>query len=684
MDRPVIDYAATTVSSQHLRLVWSRLPLGWKTKGVTILWGVAFLVTWFAMTLIYAGAMEKTWQQLLNSDLLMPFMVMRDVLRDPATITQWEFAPAIYAFPDWILAGVLQASPLPRKWLPLVYGGCLLATSGFCIGWTLVEMRTARWAQAILWGTMIVAAVFLSSNLTRHGFGGNCLKWICAPFIHSGSIFSGLLFIPLLAQVFHGEGRGQLRSAYFAAALTAAACYSDLSFVAWFAAPTCIAFLITPAHMAFWLKARTIVVLAAIGGVAAALDRFLRSSSTAISGLPRDSMGSVNVWLDVLRQSINQGQWQLWLPVGLTFLMLPRAVMLTCSPRNRRQARPDSLELAIIFSSIASFVVPIIMGLVFNRSLLRYHLPVLILPYIWLLALASRWNSPRLRPFLSAAAVIFWLGCSALIPRGFAAIERISQSQTVSNALLSLGQRAGYGDYWTAKQTMFETNYAVHCLQLNPLGERQEFGYNTSWFDRRADDGKEVLPTFVVMTRLNEGVVRKLFGDPDTIKNFQDEIIWLYDKPLPLITKSNPSDLKNTIFTKGEYVGIGVTSPDTALHVARSHPDLLKLQNLAKGGASWLLQVGGNGFQDGNLMISHRPSGKYALVVEPTGKVVVMGDLHVGGTLTNSAAKNKPPDDATATATAAELRKQVDSLISIVEELLERVGDLEDAAVAAP
>jgi hypothetical protein len=321
---------------------------------------------------------------------------------------------------------------------------------------------------------------------------------------------------------------------------------------------------------------------------------------------------------------------------------------------------------------------------VFHRSLLRYQLPVLILPYIWLLAIASRWNSPRLRPFLSVAAVIFWLGCSALIPRGFAAIERISQSQSVSNALVSLGQRAGYGDYWTAKQTMFETNYAVHCLQLNPLGERREFGYNADWFDRRADDGKEILPTFVVMTRLKEGVIRDLFGEPDAVEQFQGEVIWLYDKPLPLIKKSAPSDLKNTIFTKGGFVGIGTPYPDTALHVARSHPDLLKLQNLAKGGASWLLQVGGNGYQDGNLMISHRPSGKYALVVEPTGKVVVMGDMHVGGALTTSAAKNKPPDDATATATAAELKKQVDSLISIVEELLERVGDLEDAAVAAP
>jgi hypothetical protein len=134
------------------------------------------------------------------------------------------------------------------------------------------------------------------------------------------------------------------------------------------------------------------------------------------------------------------------------------------------------------------------------------------------------------------------------------------------------------------------------------------------------------------------------------------------------------------VTTKGEFVGIGVSHPDTALHVARNHPDILKIENRSKGGAQWLLQVGGNGWQNGNLMISHRPSGKFALVVEPNGKVITMGDLHVAGKLTSS----QPVGGSGPT--TAELQAKVDALTAIVERLLAKVGDLdpEDSPLTAP
>jgi uncharacterized protein YlxW (UPF0749 family) len=76
--------------------------------------------------------------------------------------------------------------------------------------------------------------------------------------------------------------------------------------------------------------------------------------------------------------------------------------------------------------------------------------------------------------------------------------------------------------------------------------------------------------------------------------------------------------------------------------------------------------------------------------MEPTGKVVVMGDMHVAGKLTTAQPSNATSrDTATATAaTAAELKKEVDALTALVKELLGRVSDLEkdleDAAVPSP
>lgn len=133
------------------------------------------------------------------------------------------------------------------------------------------------------------------------------------------------------------------------------------------------------------------------------------------------------------------------------------------------------------------------------------------------------------------------------------------------------------------------------------------------------------------------------------------------------------------ITTSGEFVGIGTSHPDTTLHLVRKHPDLLKLQNSSKGGGSWVFQIGSDGWQDGNLMLVNRPDGKHAFVVEPQGRVVFLGDVHVAGTLTAPQASAGP-------ATVAALQQRVDALTKVVEELIVRVGDLEpgDASVFVP
>jgi hypothetical protein len=650
------------------------------------LWGIAFVAAWAALTLIYTSSLDRKWDLISNSDLLMPFMVMRDMFRNPASIMTWELSPAIYVFPDWIVAGVLQASPLPRKTLPFVYGGFLLTAYGLCIGWMMKEMRTADRPEAMLWGTTLIAAVFLANNVTRLGFGGMFIKCICAPYIHSGGLFAGLILIPLLMQRFHGEGDERRRSAIASLVLVGLACYSDPIFVLWFAAPVCLAYLVTPTRISLFYKARAVAGLAAVGGAAMAIDRWLRPGNVMVTVQSTDVLQAIEVWRLLLSSSIAQSQWQLWLPVMLTFVMLCRGAWLTRAQRGGVYARGDSVEVAIIFATVSSLVLPVLMGVMIHPSLLRYSLPVVFLPYVWLLAWCSRRFTPRARSRLSLATLGFWLGCTILLPQGVAGITRLQQAETLSGTLTSLGQRAGYGDYWTCKRTMFETDYAVHCVQLDTVGRQSHFNYNSAWFKSRADDDGEILPTFIVMSRLDEAAIRGLFGDPDTIAQFRgdngvDESIWLYDDPLPLIKPAAMKAATSPAFAtlkknrlEGDLIGIGTGNPISTLHVARrDHPDLLTLQNLSERGGSWLLQVGGNGWQDGNLMISHRPSGKYSLVMEPSGKVVVMGDMHVAGTLTTAQPGDQPRKDVAAPA----LRETVEALTAIVEELLGRVGDLE-------
>lgn len=131
------------------------------------------------------------------------------------------------------------------------------------------------------------------------------------------------------------------------------------------------------------------------------------------------------------------------------------------------------------------------------------------------------------------------------------------------------------------------------------------------------------------------------------------------------------------ITTHGEFVGIGKNRPDTTLHVMRKHPDILKVENGSQNGGSWVFQVGGNNWQDGNLLIKNATTHKHGLVIEPSGKVVVMGDMLVRGKLTSAQPPNPPPAPQPAPPPKPAQDEKVEALTKMVESLLERVAELE-------
>lgn len=485
------------------------------------------------MTLIYADS-ERIRAAVFNSDLVMPFMVARDLLRDPRTLVDWYFPPANYAFPDLPLATFLVMTPLPRMVLPIAYGGLLLATYGFLAGWLLVTMRTARWSVAALWGTTLMGALMLAGNATRNGVAGTYLMFICAAYIHSGAIICGLALIPLLSRVFNGSGDPRRRAAIAAAILVALGCYSDRAFALWFAGPTCIAHLVSPTRMRFPRKLLTVAGLAGVGIAAVALDH-LRPTSRSGYRFDFDARKSLGVFVESVRTSLAEGQWQLWLPVALLVPMCLRAIWLVATRRARRHATRDGVELSLILCGLGAVAFPLSLNAVHHPSLLRYVLPLFVVPYLWLLALVFRWSVPGLRPWLYVTPVMLWAWVATLAPRGFAALDGVVRGDSLGSTLADLGQAAGYGDYWTAKRTIHETGYAVHCVQVDRTLRTLPYLFRESWFRKRADDGGEVRPTFVVLTRLDEDLIRRAFGEPDAVRTFGRETIWLYDEPLPLL-----------------------------------------------------------------------------------------------------------------------------------------------------
>ena len=506
-----------------------------RAKGVApaLLWAGLFLLAWLAMTLIFTVniSLHRT---AYNSDLIHPYLLLQDLLADPTAILSWQLSPAIYVFPYWPLAALLVGSPLPNVALPLVYGGFLLASYGFLIGWLLVAMRTARWPEAVLWGCLLIAGLLMASNSSPIGLGGTYLSFIATPYIHSGAVLSGMLLIPLLIEVFHGQAAGQRRAIWLASVLVPLACYSDLVFVAWFAAPVCVALLIEPTEMPRWEKLRFITGLATASLLAVAADQLRPSRLSAV--LDHNLWTGVVVWRELLRQSVAGGQWQIWLPLGITLLMTVRGAWLLIQSRSSAPSRRRSIEIALIFATLSSLVLPFLAGSMIHESKLRYFLPVLFLPWVWLLLLASRLNTPERRPCLQAAGVALAVGCLPLLPKVSQAVARIEVTQKLRKTLEAEGLRAGYGDYWTAKPVMFETDRRVHCIPLFRAGTLDDRNYNGRWFTQRADGGGAIEPTFVVTSRLDQAKLRELFGEPARIVKFKkDQFVWIYDEPLPLI-----------------------------------------------------------------------------------------------------------------------------------------------------
>ena len=476
-----------------------------------------------------------------NSDLVHPYLLLQDLLADPTALLSWQLSPAIYVFPDWLLAGLLVAIDLPNFVLPLAYGGFLLASYGFLLGWLLVAMRTARWPEAVVWGCLGIAGLFMASNSSPIGLGGTYLSFIATAYIHSGAVFAGFLLIPLLTEVFYGTGPAQQRARWAVTLLIPLACYSDLVFVAWFAAPVCTVFLVAPTPMPNSCKRRLLLKLGGLGVLAVLVD-LTRPSRVGLD-LDHNLLKGFGVWRDLLVTSFQSSQWQIWIPLCLLIPMVIRGFWLLQTPHAAGPSRSRAIELCVITVSVSSVLLPFLSGAMVHESKLRYSLPVLIFPWVWLLQLASQFNTPQRRPGLQAAGVALACGCLPLLPKAAAAFARIDAKQHLQKMLEDHNQQVGYGDYWTAKPVIFETNRKVHCIPLLSNGQLDLRNYNARWFTERAGDAGSIEPTFVVTSRLNEDVLTKLFGEPDTIEQFRkNQFVWFYNKPLPLIPSAHDND----------------------------------------------------------------------------------------------------------------------------------------------
>lgn len=474
-----------------------------------------------ALALAYAQPLARNPGGTINSDLLQPFLVARDSLADPGNILSWRHSPALYLVPDLLLATLLVALPIPWTMIPLVYSGVLLGLYSLATGWLL---RVADLTRSVATGAIAFAGalglgyVFIQTQPTDTAYA--MVMFLGQPFIHTGAILLGLAYIAAATAQRLAPSPARVTVMLL---LVALGTYSDRLFVLWFVLPVIAVNILArrqwPLH---WPTQATVLAVAVLS---AAVDSYLRPTGIAIDSLPLQAPG---VWWEGFVAAVTAGKWHLPAVVVLSLAMSVRAIVLLGRPT---WTRWTLVEISLAAAQLAALATPLVTGTLVDFSNIRYSLAAFLLPLVWLVALGFAASSGRRWPVLAAAGAA-WITFAASIPYGLAAAAASTAPNALVTCLLDRGLRDGFGDYWTAKKLIFDSQYRLHLVQLTDLASLYRYNYNDRWFTQRALTGEPLSPKFIITSGIRRDELASRFGAPQTSIDCAGHEIWLYDRPL--------------------------------------------------------------------------------------------------------------------------------------------------------
>jgi hypothetical protein len=124
-----------------------------------------------------------------NSDSILPFLLVRDLLQDPSALFDWYPSPAFYVFPDWILAAVLVLGEVPGGAMSLFYGALLLTLYSLAGG----ALLAAEGRVPFLPATWCMAAALMMAGGGAFFFVDRTVSpavfvMLASPHIHTGAV----------------------------------------------------------------------------------------------------------------------------------------------------------------------------------------------------------------------------------------------------------------------------------------------------------------------------------------------------------------------------------------------------------------------------------------------------------------------------------------------------------------
>jgi hypothetical protein len=123
-----------------------------KMKLLAQLVGLVILVC--AFTLLISLLPAEVQARMYGSDSLHAFLLAQDVLKDPNSLFLWHHCPALYVFPDWLLA-TATIFCVPTPWHPLLYSAILAVM--LCLAGGAAIHESAR--TSVSRGSLTIATI---------------------------------------------------------------------------------------------------------------------------------------------------------------------------------------------------------------------------------------------------------------------------------------------------------------------------------------------------------------------------------------------------------------------------------------------------------------------------------------------------------------------------------------------
>jgi hypothetical protein len=469
-----------------------------------------------------------------QSDTVTPFMIMRDFLRDPSSFLDWHKSPALYAFPDCLLAGLLLLLPVDIRLLPMLYGGIMVAGYAFACAAVLSVYGRIHWMSATLIATAMLT-LLLIGYCPPAMFTSIIASYSIAPFFHTGALVAGFLLIAGLGVVV----RPARKPAHLLVALIILAflvSHSDAIYLPWFVLPASLAAAVYLALTRTTVPAAVaLLVAAAVAGLT--LDEL--THYVPFGADPSDYAATFRTAVQLVQQSIQSFDVALTAALALAPLLLGRGVfLLVKGARKRRFDTGDLGELLIVSCFFAALATPLVSGKLFAVDRLRYSLPIFLLPYLWITLVLVRTTPGFLRPTLPAtSALLMAFIAFRYSPAAIAGTHHFASYRQPAACLVENGLSEGYANYWASKSVMWNSAYRLHVFSLRPMGDvvPLRVAYNERWFRRNAVTGAPIRPNFVIVFGLDEGKVLAKFGPPSRKIMCGIYPIWIYDQTLPLL-----------------------------------------------------------------------------------------------------------------------------------------------------